>query len=103
MVITNLPNNTTGGSSVSSTELKSLIFSTGPASGRINAIQLGLNPDNLGLLPLNTTLELSIWSTTRNGSGPLPSAALATSPALPVTINAVRQIYRFTNLGTSPV
>lgn len=106
VVITNLPNNTTGGSSVSSTDLKSLIFSTGPASGRINAIQLGLNPYSAAPslsptpLPLNTTLELSIWSTTRNGSGPLPSAALATSPALPVTINAVRQIYRFTNLGT---
>jgi len=105
VVITNTPNGTNGGSSISGTLLKSLIFRTGATPALIQSIQLGLNPPQTPTsipipLPITRTITLSLWSTTTDSGSTRPSNNLASSAALPVTIAALRQIYSFDSLGS---
>lgn len=105
VAITNLPNGTDGGSSISGLALKSLIFSTGTTPALIQSIQLGLNPPlntptNIPIpLPITRNITLSLWSTSSTPGSPRPINSLASSAALPVTISALRQIYTFDTLG----
>jgi uncharacterized protein YhjY with autotransporter beta-barrel domain len=101
VVITNTPNNTNGGSNLVSDDNsvsapKSLIFTTGDIPSSINSLILGINPTSIATpLPLTTSFNVSVWSTTNNGLNSLPVSPLTTYQQLYATINATKQLYAF--------
>lgn len=100
-VIYNPLNNTTGGSTVTATDLKSLSFQTGSLPTKLNTLTIGLNPKT-GSAPTTAKVTISIWST--NSAG-VPTAPLRTLvSAQTVTINSTSQSYTF-NLspGSAPL
>ena len=64
VVITNTPNGTLGGSSVSDTDLKALMFTSGAVPSTVNKISLGLNPpgSNTDLVPFQAKVEIALYS-----------------------------------------
>lgn len=93
VVITNTPNGTLGGSTVSDTDLKALMFTTGGLQSTLNKISLGLNPPgtNTAPVPFQAKVEIALFSVI----GGVPSAQLATTGLLDVNILQRQQMYDF--------
>lgn len=93
-VISNSPPGTDGGSSVSASTWKAMLFTTGLQDAVVNNVVLGLNPQVQTDVPSSPKVEVAIYSV----SGSNPSIQLATAGLQTVTINQLRQTYTF-NFG----
>ena len=90
VVINNWPNGTTGGSSVSDTTWKAMIFRSGSYTARIETVNLGLNPA-AGGTPIQRKVEIALYSVV---SG-VPAAQLATTGLVTINLNQTRDNYSF--------
>lgn len=92
VVMSNTPNGTNGGSTVSSTSWKALVFRTGLVASRMNEVILGLNPENtLAALPLQAKVEIALFA----ASADVPTVQLATTGLVNVDIQQRRESYTF--------
>lgn len=98
VAITNTPNNTPGGTSISATDWKGLIFSTPSwATSAISSVQLGLNcgsctPALPNQYPDTANVKIDLYSVV---SG-IPNTQINSLPVQPVTLSSGRQMYTFT-------
>jgi hypothetical protein len=93
IVISNSPNTVNGGSTLSDTNYKALLFTTGPYTSYITSLVLGLNPPSS--TPFTGALNISLWSATSNGTEYEPDAQLAITGTQSVTINSTQNLYTF--------
>jgi len=93
VVISNAPNATLGGSPVSDTDLKALMFTSGAVTSTVKNISLGLNPPapNTDPVPFQAKVEIALYSVVAG----VPSAQLATTGLLDVNIQQRQQMYDF--------
>lgn len=96
IAITNTPNATGGGSSISATDWKGLIFSTPSlATSAISSVQLGLNCGSctsvVSQYPYTANVEIDLYSVL---SG-VPNTQLNNLPIQPVTMSSGQQMYTF--------
>ena len=98
VVITNTPNGTLGGTTITDVEIKALMFTTGGVPATVNKISLGLNPagSNFAPVPVQAKVEIALYSVAAG----IPSVQLATTGLLDVNILQRQQIYDF---NISPV
>lgn len=89
VVIQNSPVTADGGSSVSATDWKALLFTSGASAGVVDSITLGLNPPTGTSVPASLSVRVSLYSVV---SG-TPSISLATSDLVPIEMSALRQTY----------
>jgi autotransporter-associated beta strand protein len=90
VAITNIPIATTGGSTITNTDWKGLIFSTPSAVSEISSIQLGLN--NIpGSYPTSPNIEIGLYSV-ESGH---PSIQLNSLPLQSVSMTESKQMYSF--------
>ncbi len=101
VVLTNTPNGTTGGSTVTHSEFKSLIFTSNAAGGQIESISLGLNPAPLTSAPVTQNVRISLWSVSVVGSAYTPTTRLASTVLLPANITGAGGIFTFNQVGTN--
>jgi hypothetical protein len=94
-VITNLPNGTTGGTTLNNAEWKALLFSTGSNAWTIDNIVIGLNPLVSSNVPSSPKVELALYSVVAGQ----PSVQLATTGLQTVSITALQQSYTLTTSG----
>ncbi|MGA1205599.1 MAG: hypothetical protein ACO3ZW_07310 [Opitutales bacterium] len=95
IVISNTPNTVVGGSSLSNTIYKAIVFSTGSYPSNITSLELGLNPSTGSTLPFTGDLNISLWSATSNASEYEPVTQLASTGMQSVTINSTQNLYTF--------
>lgn len=88
-MIQNTPVTADGGSSVSATDWKALLFTSGASAGVVDSITLGLNPPTGTSVPASLSVRVSLYSVV---SG-TPSISLATSDLVPIEMSALRQTY----------
>lgn len=88
-MIQNSPVTADGGSSVSATDWKALLFTSGASAGVVDSITLGLNPPTGTSVPASLSVRVSLYSVV---SG-TPSISLATSDLVPIEMSALRQTY----------
>lgn len=93
IVISNSPNTVNGGSTLSDTNYKALLFTTGPYTSHITSLVLGLNPPSG--TPFTGVLNISLWSATSNGTEYEPDTQLAITGTQSVTINSTQNLYTF--------
>ena len=93
IVISNSPNTVNGGSTLSSTINKAILFTTGPHASYITSLVLGLNPPSG--TPFTGALNISLWSATSNGTEYEPDTQLAITGTQSVTINSTQNFYLF--------
>ena len=93
VVITNTPNATLGGSTITDVDMKALMFTTGGMPSTVHKISLGLNPagSNSAPVPVQAKIEIVLYSV----DGGIPSVQLATTGLLDVNILQRQQIYDF--------
>lgn len=93
VVITNTPNATLGGSTLTDVDLKALMFTSGAVPSTVNKISLGLNPPgpNTVSVPFQAKVEIAIYSVVAG----VPSAQLATTGLLDVDIQQKQQMFDF--------
>ncbi len=90
VAITNIPIATTGGSTITNTDWKGLIFSTPSAVSEISSIQLGLNNIS-GSYPTSPNIEIGLYSV-ESGH---PSIQLNSLPLQSVSMTESKQMYSF--------
>jgi hypothetical protein len=93
VVISNSPNPVNGGSTLSSTNYKAVLFTTGSNTSYITSLVLGLNPPSG--TPFTGALNISLWSATSNATDYEPDSQLATTGMQSVTINSTQNLYTF--------
>lgn len=91
VVIANLPVATNGGSSVSATSWKALVFTTGSSATRIDRVVLGLNPLFQINVPSQAKVEIALFGSAAN----VPTVQLATTGLQDVSIQQLQQTYEF--------
>lgn len=96
VVIDNTPPTTTGGSAVSDTDWKAMLFTTGASATQISTIELGLNPPNTGTPPGTWQVNVSIY----NVAAGAPTTELFSMGLAPISIAAATQTYIFTPTST---
>lgn len=76
VVISNTPNGTLGGSTLTDFDFKALMFTSGAVPSTVNKISLGLNPpgSNTDPVPFQAKVEIALYSVVAG----VPSAQLAT-------------------------
>lgn len=94
-VFSNTPNTVTGGSTVSNTGFKAMVFNTGSYASYISSIILGLNPTPPLNLPSSYNVQISLWSATQNGSVYEPASQLGITGMQSVSIAATGGLYTF--------
>jgi hypothetical protein len=94
-VISNTPIATDGGSTLSNTDWKALIFTSASGSWTIDNVVLGLNPINIGSVPSSPKVEVALYAV----SGGVPTTQLATTGVQTININQLRQTYSLTTTG----
>jgi hypothetical protein len=92
VVISNLPNTVTGGSFVTATEWKAMLFTTGSLPTQLSSIALGLNP--ITSAPVTQHVSISIYSV----SYATPATLLATTGLTAVAMSATGGVYTFDSL-----
>lgn len=92
VVIDNTPPTTTGGSAVTGTDWKAMLFTSGSTATHISSIELGLNPPSTGTPPGTWNVNVSIY----NVSAGVPTTELASMGLAPISITAATQMYTFT-------
>ncbi len=96
VVISNLPNTVTGGSTVSDTGWKAMLFTTGSSPTQLASIVLGLNPPTGATPPVTPQVKVSLFSV----SSATPAAELITTGLVSVNMQATQGLYTF--LDTNP-
>lgn len=97
VVISNPSNTVTGGSSVSATQWKAMLFTTGSLPTQLSSITLGLNPKGFTpteLAPVTQNVSISIYSV----FDATPFTLLATTGITAVTMSATGGVYTFDSL-----
>ena len=97
LVLSNIPPNSVGGTTLNATDYKALLFTTGPDTTEITLISLGLNPISSSNIPSTAKVEVSLWSTTLNGTALEPDAQLATTGLQTVNMTSLQGLYTFQN------
>ena len=95
VVISNVPIATNGGTTLSSTDSKALIFTTGTAASTVNQVILGLNPMVQANVPSLAKVDISLYSTVAG----VPSTQLASTGLLNVDIQQLQGSYTFPITG----
>jgi hypothetical protein len=98
IVISNVPNTVTGGSSLSADNHKAILFTTGSYTSNITSLVLGLNPATGSTLPFTGALNISLWSATSNANGYEPVTQLASTGMQSVAISSTGQLYTFNGI-----
>jgi hypothetical protein len=93
IVISNSPNTVNGGSTLSNTNYKAILFTTGSYPSYITSLVLGLNPPSG--TPFTGALNISLWSATSNGTEYEPDTQLAITGTQTVTIDSTQNLYTF--------
>lgn len=93
VVITNTPNGTPGGTTVTDADSKALMFTSGAVPSTVNLVRLGLNPpgSNTNPVPAQGKVEIALFSVVAG----IPSDQLATTGLLDVNIQQRQQMYDF--------
>ena len=97
LVISNLPNSNNGGSTLSDTAWKAVLFTTGPQPTLLSAVTVGLNPDPTSApVPIDQNVTVSLYSVTTNNT---PNTLLATTGLTPVTMSNRQGLYSFNSFA----
>ncbi len=91
VVISNLPNTVTGGSTVSNAIWKAMLFTTGSSPTQLDSVVVGLNPPTGATPPITPQVKLSLFS----ASGGNPAAELLTTGLVSVDMQATQGLYTF--------
>lgn len=91
-VIYNSLNNKTGGTGLSNSRYKAIIFQTGSTPTKLNSLTFGLNP-NAGIPPTTAKLTVEIWSV--NSSGKPTSRLKTLVNGATVQLNSAQQNYSY--------
>ena len=92
VVISNLPNTVAGGSTISDTAWKAMLFTTGSSPTQLDSVVVGLNPDpTTEATPFTQQVKVSLFSV----SGGNPNAELLTTGLVSVTMPARQGVYTF--------
>ena len=92
VVISNLPNTALGGSTVSDTGWKAMLFTTGSSPTQLDSVVVGLNPNPTNLsTPATQQVKVSLFSV----AGGNPNAELLTTGLVSVTMPARQGVYTF--------
>jgi hypothetical protein len=96
-VITNWPNGTDGGSTVSAINWKALVFTAG-STATFSGVELGLNP-NSGGVPTTAQVEVALYTVV----GGVPAAQVATTGLVSVSLPALQGGYSLATGGAFSV
>ena len=97
VVISNLPNSNLGGSTLSDTAWKAVVFKTGSQPTLLSAVTVGLNPDPTSApVPIDQNVTVSLYSVTTNNT---PNTLLATTGLTPVTMSNRQGLYSFNSFA----
>ena len=92
VVISTLPNTNLGGSTVSDTAWKAMLFTTGSSPTQLDSVVVGLNPNpTTESTPFTQQVKVSLFSV----SGGNPNAELLTTGLVSVTMPARQGVYTF--------
>jgi hypothetical protein len=91
VVISNLPNTENGGSTLSNTTWKAMLFTTGSSPTQLDSVVVGLNPATGATPPITPQVKLSLFS----ASGGNPAAELLTTGLVSVDMQATQGLYTF--------
>ena len=91
VVISNLPNTDNGGSTLSNTTWKAMLFTTGSSPTQLDSVVVGLNPPTGATPPIKPQVKLSLFSV----SGGNPAAELLTTGLVSVNMQATQGLYTF--------
>jgi hypothetical protein len=89
LVIQNTPATADGGSTVSETSWKALLFTSGASAGVVDSLTLGLNPPTSGSLPATYSVRVSLYSVVSGA----PAVSLAAIDLMEIDMSALRQTY----------
>ena len=93
VVISTLPNTNSGGSTISDTAWKAMLFTTGSSPTQLDSVVVGLNPDpTTQSTPFTQRVKVSLFSVSGGGN---PNAELLTTGLVPVTMPARQGVYTF--------
>ena len=96
LVISNLPNSKDGGSTLSDTAWKAVVFKTGSQPTLLSAVTVGLNPDpTTDPVPKTQNVTVSFYSVSNN----TPNTLLATTGLTPVTMSNRQGLYSFNSFA----
>ena len=96
VVISNLPNSNLGGSTLSDTAWKAVVFKTGSQPTLLSAVTVGLNPDpTTDPVPKTQNVTVSFYSVSNN----TPNTLLATTGLTPVTMSNRQGLYSFNSFA----
>ena len=90
VVISNLPNTALGGSTISDTGWKAMLFTTGSSPTQLSSVVVGLNPNGQST-PFTQQVKVSLFSV----AGGNPNAELLTTGLVSVTMTARQGVYTF--------
>ena len=97
VVISNLPNTALGGSTISDTAWKAMLFTTGSSPTQLDSVVVGLNPDpTTEVTPFTQQVKVSLFSV----AGGNPNAELLTTGLVSVTMPARLGVYTFLDEGS---
>lgn len=96
VVISNIPNTVTGGSTVSDVVWKAMLFTTGSTPTQLDKVVVGLNPPTGATLPVTSQVKVSLFSVLSGA----PAAELLTTGLVSVNLQATGGLYTF--LDDSP-
>jgi hypothetical protein len=91
VVISNLPNTVTGGSTVSDIGWKAMLFTTGSSPTQLASVVVGLNPPTGATPPVTPQVKVSLFSV----SSGAPAAELTTTGLVSVNMQATQGLYTF--------
>ena len=92
VVISNLPNTALGGSTISDTAWKAMLFTTGSSPTQLDSVVVGLNPNpTTESTPFTQQVKVSLFSV----AGGNPNAELLTTGLVSVTMPARQGVYTF--------
>ncbi len=91
VVISNLPNTVTGGSTVSDVGWKAMLFTTGSSPTQLASVVVGLNPPTGATPPVTPQVKVSLFSV----SSGAPAAELTTTGLVSVNMQATQGLYTF--------
>lgn len=92
VVISNLPNPVDGGSTISDTAWKAMLFTTGSSPTQLDSVVVGLNPNpTTQSTPFTQQVKVSLFSV----SGGNPDTELLTTGLVSVTMPARQGVYPF--------
>jgi hypothetical protein len=95
VVISNLPNTVTGGSTVSDVLWKAMLFTTGSSPTQLASVGVGLNPLTAATLPVTLQVKVSLFSVSAADPAPVPVDELTTTDLVEVEMEATRGLYTF--------